>query len=217
MIHPRERCHDLGGHRRDIVAVEGTPGSGHAHPRPFLTEPIIYPKPRCGVRCRRPPAASARDVRSRRVPDAPVLRYAGSMPLRRLFPTLVYGAAARASGRRRAQPPPAARMPAVASRRRRRPRLVAQQLSRAATPRTIRTRRLQRISPTFAQLERASDRHVQRYAARARLQPARPAAGDDRLLGQHHAPARRARPAPAPAVDDQRHLLRAACRAAAPA
>ena len=58
-----------------------------------------------------------------------------------------------------------------------------------------------------ARAQAAPSRAVLRTGARVR--PRGPRTRDDRLLDQRDAAARGAQPAPAPAVDDQRHLLRA--------
>ena len=68
--------------------------------------------------------------------------------------------------------------------------------------------RMHELSPTFAQLKRGLDRHVASFAKSLEFDLEGPRAADDRLLGQHHAAAGRAQPAPASARDDQRHVLR---------
>ena len=128
------------------------------------------------------------------------------MTIQSFFPTLVY--TARAHGRGGAEPPAAARMPAAGARRRIRPALVREELPgrlHVVQLREPHARAVADVRAARAQA-RSSCRIVREIAG---VRSGGPRAADDRLLGQHHAAAGRAQPAPASARDDQRHVLRA--------
>ena len=122
------------------------------------------------------------------------------------FPTFVY--TARLSGRRRPEPPAAARMPAAGAGRRVRPALVREELPGRLHVVQLGEPHARAVADVRAAQARARpSRCIVREIAGVRSE--RPRAADDRLLGQHHAAAGRAQPAPASARDDQRHVLRA--------
>ena len=79
---------------------------------------------------------------------------------------------------------------------------------RAATPRTARSTGCMRSHPP-SRAKSAAQAASGNFRAQCRVGSARAQTGNDRLLGQHHAAPGRAQPAPASAVERQRHLLRA--------
>ena len=68
--------------------------------------------------------------------------------------------------------------------------------------------RMHQVSPSFAALERALDKHVRALARSLDFDLSGTQARHDRLLGEHHAAADDPRPAFASAVDAERHVLR---------
>ena len=112
------------------------------------------------------------------------------MPIHSYFPTLVYTAALQRRGTREAQCPAPEEC-----RQLRADDASGRRWSAANYPGGYTSyasaHRLQRVSPTFAELERKLARHVQAFAAAVEWDLAGRAAVDDRLLGQHHAAAAR--------------------------
>jgi len=134
-----------------------------------------------------------------------------AMAIQALFPTLVYSAplrtrAAAPFNQRLLRECRQLRVDDAAGRRLARARII-----RAATPLMGRSTACMK-STDIRHPKTAAPAHLAAFARKCRVGSARPQTGDDRLLGEHHAAWSRAQPAPASAVERQRHLLRAGAR-----